>query len=86
MDGKVALCRLRTRKTLISQAVEEWDLTIPFPAARFDEQLSHVESLISSIGKKNEKKKEKKIGFQYSILKKKKMNFRLDDYELHQIV
>lgn len=50
LDGKTALCRLKSRTTIVSWVVSQWDLSIPFPASRFDNQLAQFETQMTSTG------------------------------------
>ncbi|XP_011493854.1 PREDICTED: uncharacterized protein LOC105359076 [Ceratosolen solmsi marchali] len=55
MEGKAAFYRLKSRKSIITEVVAKWDITIPFSMIRLEEQFKQLDCAISSIGNKYEK-------------------------------
>jgi hypothetical protein len=52
MEGKAAFLRLKTRKSIITETVANWDLTFPFSMVRLEKQSQQLDSAILSIGNK----------------------------------
>ncbi|XP_003424047.2 putative WEB family protein At1g65010, chloroplastic isoform X2 [Nasonia vitripennis] len=48
IEGKSALCRLKSRKSIISETIAQWDMTVPYSASRFEEHSNQINSIISS--------------------------------------
>ncbi|XP_058801615.1 uncharacterized protein LOC131670218 [Phymastichus coffea] len=48
LDGQAALCRLKSRTTIISYLVSQWDLSVPFPATRLHDQSARFASTMTS--------------------------------------
>ncbi|XP_023246182.1 uncharacterized protein LOC106642290 [Copidosoma floridanum] len=49
MEGTAALCRLKSRKTVISETIGQWVVSVPYPESRLLQQSEQLDVVISSL-------------------------------------